>query len=191
MDHSTWNNIGLQSIYRGGGEEHKSEIAWYTLKEADPTAAVRWVAAEQGYANGAEVSEFTIASGITGNADKGTGSIAPKYYNDGSALRLYAGNTLTITADEPMTKIYFIFDTAKKDPAFNVGDEEMEIKDSIGVWEGNATVVTFSVPNVSGTQSRVKAIQIGGEMGMPSAGELVELPDGAETETWYFTASGS
>ena len=191
MDHSTWNKIGLQSIYRGGGEEHKSEIAWYTLKEADPTAAVRWVAAEQGYANGAEVSEFTIASGITGNADKGTGSIAPKYYDDGSALRLYAGNTLTITADEPMTKIYFIFDTAKKDPAFNVDDEEMEIKDSIGVWEGNATVVTFSVPNVSGTQSRVKAIQIGGEMEMPSAGELVELPDGAETETWYFTASGS
>jgi hypothetical protein len=31
MDISTWNKIGIQSIYRGGGEEHKSEIFWYTF----------------------------------------------------------------------------------------------------------------------------------------------------------------
>ena len=31
QDFSTWNKIGIQSIYRGGGEEHKSEIFWYTI----------------------------------------------------------------------------------------------------------------------------------------------------------------
>lgn len=31
MDISTWNKIGIQSIYRGGGEEHKSEISWFTF----------------------------------------------------------------------------------------------------------------------------------------------------------------
>ena len=31
MDISTWNKIGIQSIYRGGGEERKSEIFWYTM----------------------------------------------------------------------------------------------------------------------------------------------------------------
>ena len=31
MDFSTWNKIGIQSIYRGGGEEHRSEIFWYTI----------------------------------------------------------------------------------------------------------------------------------------------------------------
>ena len=29
----TFNKIGIQSIYTGGGEEHKSEIVWYTIKE--------------------------------------------------------------------------------------------------------------------------------------------------------------
>ena len=33
MDFSKWNKIGIQSIYRGGGQENKSEIFWYTLKE--------------------------------------------------------------------------------------------------------------------------------------------------------------
>lgn len=31
MDHSTWKRIGLQSIYRGGNEERRSEITWYTI----------------------------------------------------------------------------------------------------------------------------------------------------------------
>lgn len=31
MDFSDWDQIGIQSIYRGGGEEHKSEIFWYDI----------------------------------------------------------------------------------------------------------------------------------------------------------------
>jgi len=31
-----WNKIGIQSIYSGGGEEHKSEICWFTLKDYKP-----------------------------------------------------------------------------------------------------------------------------------------------------------
>lgn len=31
QDFSTWNKIGIQSIYRGGGEEKRSEIFWYTI----------------------------------------------------------------------------------------------------------------------------------------------------------------
>ena len=34
-DSDEWNRIGIQSIYRGGGEEHASEINWYNIK---PTA---------------------------------------------------------------------------------------------------------------------------------------------------------
>ena len=32
MDFSTWNKIGVKSIYYGGGERHESEIFWYTIK---------------------------------------------------------------------------------------------------------------------------------------------------------------
>lgn len=33
MDFSSWNKIGIQSTYTGEGEENKSEIFWFTLKE--------------------------------------------------------------------------------------------------------------------------------------------------------------
>ena len=32
-EYNTFNKIGVQSIYTGGDEEHKSEIVWYTIKE--------------------------------------------------------------------------------------------------------------------------------------------------------------
>jgi hypothetical protein len=32
-EYKTFNKIGIQSIYTGGGEEHKSEITWFTIKE--------------------------------------------------------------------------------------------------------------------------------------------------------------
>ena len=32
MDFSTWNKIGVKSIYYGCGERHESEIFWYTIK---------------------------------------------------------------------------------------------------------------------------------------------------------------
>ena len=31
QDFSSWNKLGIQSIYRGGGEERKSEISWFTF----------------------------------------------------------------------------------------------------------------------------------------------------------------
>ena len=33
MDHSTWNKIGIKSIYYGGGEKNETEIQWYTISE--------------------------------------------------------------------------------------------------------------------------------------------------------------
>lgn len=31
MDHADWTEVGLQAIYKGGGESHESKIAWYTI----------------------------------------------------------------------------------------------------------------------------------------------------------------
>ena len=36
MDFSEWNKIGIQTIYRGGGEEKKSEISWFKIKKYNP-----------------------------------------------------------------------------------------------------------------------------------------------------------
>ena len=51
MPHSTWNKIGIQSIYTGGGEEKKSEIFWYTIKE-------------YGGNEGGDTEDITIPAGV-------------------------------------------------------------------------------------------------------------------------------
>ena len=55
---------------------------------------------EQGYENAQEVTEMVINSNLTATFDKGgNASTTPKYYNTGKAYRLYAKNTMTITAN--------------------------------------------------------------------------------------------
>ena len=44
MPHSTWNKIGIQSIYTGGGETNKSEISWYEIPK--PVVAPEGLAVE-------------------------------------------------------------------------------------------------------------------------------------------------
>ena len=59
---------------------------------------------EQGFENAQEVTEMIINSNLTATFDKGgNSSTTPKYYNTGNAYRLYAKNTMTITANNGYT----------------------------------------------------------------------------------------
>ena len=99
----------------------------------------------QGYDNQHEVSELTI-DGVTVAFDKGTNSITPKYYSSGNAVRLYAGGTLTVSADEAITGITFTYGS---------GDGSNEITSDVGTfetptWTGDASEVVFTVGGTSG-----------------------------------------
>ena len=73
-----WNRIGIQSIYRGGGEENATEIQWYELKAISKN---EWVAAEQGYENAQDVSDIEINETVAGKFEAGSNtSNSPKYY---------------------------------------------------------------------------------------------------------------
>ena len=160
-----------------------------------------WVAANQGYDNSQEVTEITIAETVKGVLSKADGNNAPKYYAMGTSLRLYAGNTLTITStSEALTQISFTFDTneGKKIPAFDVNTGKVVIADDgeSGVWTGSATEIVFTVPNVSGTQSRIQSIILGegGAEIVPDPvepeGDLVTLPTGVTPEGYTLAAKG-
>lgn len=63
----------------------------------------------QGYSNGAAVDECTV-NNVTATFNKGKNtSNAPKYYTTGSAIRLYGGNTMTVTAPTNILSIEFTF----------------------------------------------------------------------------------
>lgn len=70
--------------------------ATYTIKVADPD----WIDfTVQGYTNAEDVTTVTGANGSVTFA-KGDGTNAPKWYDSGSAVRIYTNNTVTITAEE-------------------------------------------------------------------------------------------
>ena len=101
----------------------------------------------QGYDNQHEVSELTI-DGVTVAFDKGTNSITPKYYTSGNAVRLYAGGTLTVSADDAITGITFTYGSS---------DGSNELTCDVGTfesptWTGEANEVVFTVGGTSGNR---------------------------------------
>ena len=103
----------------------------------------------QNYANGAKISSLTVGN-VTASFSKGSGSTDPAYYNTGTAVRCYPGNTMTVTAED-ITKIEF---------SFGSGDNTNPITANTGTlngstWTGSADAVTFTV----GGDSKYRRIQ--------------------------------
>ena len=69
---------------------------------------------DQGWDSNTLVSELTVDD-VTLTFDKGTGGTKPTYFSNtsGGALRLYGGNTMTITAPTNLKKIDFTFQSGE------------------------------------------------------------------------------
>ena len=64
----------------------------------------------QGFDNGRLMTEAPlVVDGVTLTFDKGEGNTKPAYYTTGTAVRIYAGNTMTVTAPTNLKKIDFTF----------------------------------------------------------------------------------
>lgn len=108
----------------------------------------------QGYENGDEV-EAVEATNFAVTFDKGTNSNAPKYYNTGTAIRTYGGNTFTVSSDYTITKITLTFGS---------GEGNNKITPDVGSftspnWTGSASSVTFTIGGASGHR-RIQSITV-------------------------------
>lgn len=116
--------------------------------------------AAQGYENAQDVTSLTVAP-ITATFSGGTNTnYPPKYYDSGSAIRLYGGNTVTF-AGATITKIELSFADGYDDESSN-GSKNPITADSgtyaSGVWSGNAESVTLTVGGTSGQRRITKVI---------------------------------
>ena len=107
----------------------------------------------QNYANGAKISSLTVG-GVTASFSNGSSSTDPAYYNTGTAVRCYPGNTMTVTAED-ITKIEFTFGS---------GDYTNPITANTGTlngstWTGSADAVTFTVGGDS-KHRRIQALKV-------------------------------
>lgn len=124
------------------------------------------VFSEMGYANGGQVTSVTTGDGEgTGDATiafvKAAGSSnEAKYYNDGSAVRVYAGGTITVTSTYAGAHISKVVLTYASNDA--VGDNTITAAPTgltDNIWTGNAQSVTFTVGGSTGHR-RIAAISV-------------------------------
>ncbi len=131
-----------------------------TVLPAPPMASAaggtkEWVMSKLGYSNQEEVTTLERLSPITITFSKGTGGNAPKYFTNGTAIRAYAGNTITIAADDAsITNIVFTFGN----------DDKNSITVSTGTfntntWTGDAPEVVFTIDGTKGNR-RISKISV-------------------------------
>ena len=106
----------------------------------------------QGWDNQEEVTSVTVGV-VTITCAKNNGSYSPAYYNTGTGLRLYAGNTMTISVDETktMTSIVLSFSGSGYMANFSVssGSYNTNNNSASGTWTGKSPSVVFT--NTNGT----------------------------------------
>ncbi len=119
----------------------------------------------QGYSNSQSVNGVSITSGdATVTFSKGSGSTAPAYYTTGTAVRIYGGNTLTISAGEEMN-IKKIVMTFASGSSYQPSNETFSVNTGSATtgatttWtgEGENIVITH---NATSGHWRLKTMQI-------------------------------
>lgn len=118
---------------------------------------VTFNAPAQGYSNGQDVTDITIDN-VNFNFSKGTNnSNSPKYYTTGTAIRVYGGNTITITAPSggTITQIGFTFDSGEGTNAITANPGNFETDK----WTGSANSVIFTIGGTSGHR-RIQVIEV-------------------------------
>lgn len=180
----------------------------YTVSGLTVAAAplvASWVASEQGYSDQTDMTTQTIAFGPSSNFSlvfaKGTNSNAPKYYNSGTAVRAYGGNTFALSStDYKFTQIEIAFSSGEGSNTIstNVGTYED------GTWTGNSKEVTFTIGGTTGHR-RIASVMVTYEEALPSvatptfsveAGSYFEaqnvtITTTTEGATIYYTTDGT
>lgn len=111
---------------------------------------------EQGYENGQALETVTI-DGITFTFDKGANANnGPKYYTTGTAVRLYGGNTMTVSAGgKTIVSIELAFSSGEGTNAITTDVPTY----AEPLWTGEAGSVTFTVGGTSGHR-RIKGVTV-------------------------------
>lgn len=105
---------------------------------------------EMGYSNAVDVTSI-VKNGITIELLNGTSSNTPKYYNTGTGIRIYGGNTVTISFEKcNITKMVLTFSqySAANEMTSDIGN--IITGNNEITWTGNGRSITFTVGGTSG-----------------------------------------
>ncbi len=168
---------------------------------------VTFTFSEQEYTNNQEMialSPIAIDNNVNVSFSKGTGSTTPKYLTNGTAVRAYGGNTMTIAAaqDVEISSVNIIFGSSDGTNAISVDNGTY----ADGSWSGNANTIVFTIGGTSGhrriagltvtytvpsTPATVAAPAFTPAAGTYTAVQSVTLATTTEGATIYYTVDGT
>lgn len=105
---------------------------------------------EQGYQNQQDFDGQSITLGDAKlSFSKGSGSTTPKYYNTGTAMRLYGGNTLTISSSKTISKVEFTYGEDYNGTSYYPTADNSTVTPgtydySTHIWTGSANEIVLS-----------------------------------------------
>ena len=152
-------------------------------------AEVTITMSQQGWTNAEDVTG--VSSGDVSIAfDAGTNTQnSPKYYDTGSGVRLYNGNTMTITASgKTITAIELTFSGTYLG-GFSSDVGTYSVSGSIGTWAGSATAVTFTASSTCRLQ-KVKVTYTSSTPSLSATGvEILDYTNETKSGTFKVNAS--
>ncbi len=143
-------NVGTGGLFGG------TAITASAVEATDYTIDMR----SQEYENAQEVQSVQDSAEIvTVTFDKGSGSITPKYYNTGNAVRIYVSNTMTVSADSVITSIEFTFGSGDGSNDISANTGTYSENDKKWTSGGSTKSVTFTVDGTTGHR-RIQALKV-------------------------------
>lgn len=141
-----------------GTEEYEAASANYslTVTEKSPTGPTTVVIdlSKQNFKNSQEIKEVT-SDPVSLSFNKGSNTNPPKYYTTGTAVRLYGGNTMTVSSSKTIVKVELTFATGENNNTITTDSETY----SNGTWTGESNSIKFTVGGKSGHR-RVQKVSV-------------------------------
>lgn len=140
----------ITADYNDDNGDYAHTYASYKLYVKKPNEIIF---SEEGFLDASDVTS------VTRDDFTATFSGGSKYYDKGSAVRVYSGNTLTISSTKEITKIEFTFipnsgSTSYSNLKLNSGQPGTYVNN---IWTGSSNSVTFTNKN---DQSRILSIKV-------------------------------
>ena len=126
-------------------------------------AEVTFVFSEMGFANQQEITTITSNDGsVVLTFDKGSNNNTPKYYDNGTSIRVYGGSTMTVASTNGQNITNIAFELSGNDIVASTGSY------STSTWTGSASEVTFTTSGTSGHTKYVSFTVTLGEVVEPT-----------------------
>ena len=118
----------------------------------------------QGYDNAQDITTVSLTDGTTLTFSAGDNKNGPKYYNSGTAIRMYPKNYFTVTASKTITNIVLNCSENNAEGNVSASNGKVEVdgmKVSINSVSNTTTTITNAHTGTGATsQLRIKSMSI-------------------------------